>query len=80
MRGKLMTKFLTTAAWAALVLGGAAAADTPPAESADMTVEENAVAEVEAPMDITAAEISSEDEGDAEVRDWMDDTSHQCDG
>ena len=68
-----MTKFLTTAAWAALVLGGAAAADTPPAESADMTVEENAVAEVEAPMDITAAEISSEDEGDAEAT--MDDTA-----
>ena len=27
-----MTKFLTAAAWSALVLGGAAVADTPPAE------------------------------------------------
>ena len=68
-----MTKFLTTAAWAALVLGGVAAADTPPSESAEVTVEEKAVVEVEAPMDITAAEVSSEIEADAETD--MDETA-----
>lgn len=44
-----MTKFLTAAAWSALVLGGAAVADTPPAETEVVTEE----VMTEAPTDIT---------------------------
>lgn len=76
MRGKLMTKFLTTAAWAALVLGGVAVADTPPAETADETVAEATaepttvtygdVEEVEAEATETIAAVKVEGEDDAE--------------
>ena len=71
-----MTKFLTTAAWAALVLGGVAVADTPPAETADETVAEATaepttvtygdVEEVEAEATETIAAVKVEGEDDAE--------------
>jgi len=52
-----MTKFLTAAAWSAMVLGGVAVADTPPAESAEVVAEE-ATAEV-------ASEVKTIRYGDA---------------
>ena len=64
-----MTKYLTTAAWAALVLGGVAVADTPPAESAEVAAEEVAT-EVESEMtttyrygDAEETEVETEVEG-----------------
>ena len=68
-----MTKYLTTAAWAALVLGGVAVAETPPSESADAVIEDTAAVETEAPKDITTADYSDEVEADAETD--MDDTA-----
>ena len=58
-----MTKFLTAAAWSALVLGGAAVADTPPAETEVVTEEVT----TEAPTEITTTysdieEVEAEDE------------------
>ena len=62
-----MTKFLTTAAWAALVLGGVATADTPPAESSEVTIEEETMADADAPKDITTVSIGDEIEAEAET-------------
>ena len=65
-----MTKFLTAAAWSALVLGGAAVADTPPAEAEVATEAATELTTLEgvadeASVEITAAEAETED--DAEI-------------
>lgn len=67
-----MTKYLTTAAWAALVLGGVAAADTPPSESAEVAVEETSTSDLEAPKEITSVRIG--DETDVEAKTETDET------
>ena len=78
-----MTKFLTAAAWSALVLGGTAVADTPPSEAPEATTEEvateamsdvktirygeKAEAETEAEAVAKVANVTIEGETDAEV-------------
>ena len=60
-----MTKYLTTAAWAALVLGGVAVADTPPAESTDVATEEATEAPAELTTTVTYGD-AEEAEGETE--------------
>lgn len=67
-----MTKFLTTAAWAALVMGGVAVADTPPSEAAEVIAEESATVEADVSEETTT--ITMGDEAEAKVEESTDAT------
>jgi len=57
-----MTKFLTAAAWSALIFGGTAFADTPPSESSEVATEDAATE-----MDSEMKTIRYGDEAEADV-------------
>lgn len=59
-----MTKFLTAAAWSALILGGTAVADTPPSEAADAATEEAAT---ETGSDVTTIRYGDKADAETEV-------------
>ena len=73
-----MTKYITTAAWAALVLGGVAFADTPPVEPAEDAVQEETTTEIKIGDDVemveadnvagTIATVTIEEDVDVEVK------------